>query len=125
MRGGVNSFVFSAFLATAWLTGPSSGAFAARHDGNWSVLIITEKGGCDPAYRYAVNVAGGRVRYVGDASIGLSGTVADSGLVKVNIRHGDQGATGSGRLSAHSGAGTWKGVGANGACAGRWEAERH
>ena len=88
------------------------------------MLIITEKGACDAAYRYAVTVANGHVRYAGTTDINLGGTVAANGLVKVSIRRGDQGANGTGRLSGQSGAGTWRGVGANGACAGRWEAER-
>lgn len=124
MRGVVNSFVFAAFLAVVGLAVQPSRSFAAGHDGHWSVLIITEKGTCDRAYRYAVTVAHGRVRYSGDAVVDLSGTVTASGLVKVSIRRGDQGASGSGRLSGQSGAGTWHGVGANGACVGRWEAER-
>lgn len=124
MRGVVNSFAFAAFLAVLGLACQPSRAFAAGHDGNWSVLIITEKGTCDRAYRYAVTVANGRVRYSGEADVNLGGTVTASGLVKVSIRRGDQGANGSGRLSGQSGAGTWHGVGANGACAGRWEAER-
>jgi hypothetical protein len=98
---------------------------AAGHDGLWSVLIITEKGTCDRGYRYSVNVAGGRVTYQGSADVNLSGTVAPSGAVKVSIKRGDQGASGTGRLSDTQGAGTWRGAGSGGACAGRWEAERH
>jgi len=50
--------------------------------------------------------------------------VTAEGLVKVSIRRGDHGANGSGRLSNQTGSGTWRGIGANGACSGRWEAER-
>jgi hypothetical protein len=96
----------------------------AAHDGNWSVLIVTEQGGCDRGYRYNVSIYNGHVSYQGDASVDLSGTVAPSGIVKVNIKFGDSGANGSGQLSAHSGTGTWHGVGSTGSCAGHWEAER-
>ena len=96
----------------------------AAHDGNGSVLIVTEKGGCDRGYRYNVNINNGHVSYQGDASVDLSGTVGPSGLVKVNIKLGDKGANGTGQLSAHSGTGTWRGIGSNGTCAGHWEAER-
>jgi hypothetical protein len=71
-----------------------------------------------------VNVSNGHVSYQGDASVDLSGTVAPSGLVKVNIKLGDKGANGTGQLSAHSGAGTWRGIGSSARCAGHWEAER-
>lgn len=124
MKRGVNSLVFAAFLAGLGIAGQPSGAAAATHDGNWSVLIIAEKGTCDRGYRYAVNVANGHVRYTGDSSVNLSGTVAPNGLVRVSIRLGDKGASGSGHLSGLSGAGTWHGIGSSGTCAGRWEAER-
>ena len=35
-------------------------------DGVWSVLIVTEAGECDRAYRYRVRIANGQVRYEGD-----------------------------------------------------------
>lgn len=99
-------------------------AQAAPHDGRWSVLVITETGNCDQAYRYEVAVDDGKVSYAGREQVQFSGTVATSGAVKVNIRLGEQGATGSGRLSGSSGAGSWQGTGSRGSCAGRWEAER-
>ena len=99
------------------IAGEPSAALAAAQDGNWSVLIITEKGSCDRGFRYSVNVSNGRVKYQGDAAVNLTGAVAPNGLIKVSIRVGDQGANGTGRLSASSGVGTWRG-------AGSWEAER-
>jgi hypothetical protein len=114
--------VFAALLLG--LASPLSPARATAHDGNWSVVVITEKGGCDRAYRYSVRVADGRVRYSGDTSVDLNGTVAANGAVKVSIRFGGQGAVGAGRLSGNTGAGTWRGNGASGVCSGRWEAEK-
>jgi hypothetical protein len=99
-------------------------ADAATQDGNWSVLIITESGGCDRGYRYEVNVSNGRVTYRGDAAVDLAGTVAPSGAVKVTIKVGEQGANGTGHIAATSGTGTWRGRSANSECMGRWEAER-
>jgi hypothetical protein len=120
----MNSVIFSAWLAGAAFVGLPPAALAAAQDGNWSVLIITEKGECDPAYRYAVKVANGQVSYAGDASLDMAGTVAPNGAVKVSIRLGDKGANGTGRLSGQTGAGTGHGAGANTTCAGRWEAEK-
>jgi hypothetical protein len=94
------------------------------HDGNWSVLIITEKGDCDRAYRYPLAVADGQVRYAGESGANVSGTVAAGGAVKVSIRMGDKGANGTGHLSGSAGAGTWRGSGGGASCAGRWEAEK-
>ena len=122
MRPIANVAVFSAFLLA--LTAAKSPALAAPHDGNWSVLIITEKGDCDRAYRYPLAVAGGQVRYTGEAGANVSGTVSSAGAVKVNIRMGDKGANGSGQLSGTSGSGIWQGAGGGASCAGRWEAEK-
>ena len=124
MRGFISSGLFAASLLA--LTGMGHPALAAEHDGNWTVLIITEKGDCDRGYRYAVAVENGQVNYRGDAAgINMSGSVTPAGLVKVSIRLGDKGADGTGHLSATDGTGTWHGAGTNGAsCTGRWEAER-
>ena len=117
-----NTAFFAVFLLS--LAAPCGPAAAAGYDGNWSVLIITEKGDCDRAYRYPLAVADGRVRYTGEAGANVSGTVTPAGAVKVSIQLGDKGANGSGHLSGNSGAGTWQGAGGGASCAGRWEAEK-
>jgi hypothetical protein len=121
MRCAVNAAFFAVLLFAAAAKSP---ALAAAHDGNWSVLIITEKGECDRAYRYPLGVAGGQVRYTGEAGANVSGTVSSGGAVKVSIRMGDKGASGTGHLSGTSGSGTWQGAGGGASCAGRWEAEK-
>jgi hypothetical protein len=124
MRRVANSVIFSALLAAGAFVGPPPAAFAATQDGNWSVLIITEKGTCDRGYRYGLKVSNGQVSYQGSADVNMAGTVASNGAVNVSIKVGDKGANGTGRLSASSGTGTWHGIGSSGTCAGRWEAER-
>jgi hypothetical protein len=110
-------------LAVVIAGGPLA-ALAASHDGNWSVLVITEQGTCDRGYRYTMNVANGRVVYQGDAAVSFNGTVAPNGAVKVSIKGGDKDANGTGHLSANAGTGTWRGSGSVGTCTGSWEAER-
>jgi hypothetical protein len=119
-----NSVILAALLAGAAIAGQPHAAFAAIQDGNWSVLIVTEKGTCDRGYRYNVRVANGQVSYQSAAAINLAGTVAPDGAIKVSIKVGEKGANGTGRLSDNSGTGTWHGVGSSGTCAGHWEAER-
>ena len=114
--------IFGALLAGSALI--STVAHAGPFDGNWSVLIVTDKGDCDRAYRYAVNIADGHVRYAGDASVNMAGTVGSNGAVQVSLRMGDRGAQGSGKLAANGGGGTWQGSGPNASCAGHWEAEK-
>jgi hypothetical protein len=99
-------------------------AFAAAYDGSWRVTVVTEQGTCDRAYGYDVAVSNGQVRYSGEASISLAGTVTPSGHVKVSVSKGNQRADGTGRLAANAGRGTWRGSGSAGSCAGYWEAER-
>lgn len=110
-------------LGSAMIVNPGV-AKAAVFDGSWNVLIMTESGTCDRGFRYDIKVENGRVAYSGTASIDLSGTVAANGAVKVSISKGNQSASGTGRLSASSGEGTWRGRGAAGECQGRWLAER-
>ena len=122
MRRIMRPAIFATLLLGLASAGNPRSALAASYDGNWSVLIITEKGDCDAAYRYAVGVANGQVRYTGDAGVNMSGTVTPAGAV--SIRLGDKGANGTGHLSASTGAGRWQGAGSGASCAGRWEAER-
>lgn len=103
---------------------PSPVRAATPYDGNWSVVIITQSGDCDRAYRYAVKIENGAVRYGGDDSFNISGKVTERGQVQATISRGDQSATATGRLSKTTGAGTWSGKSPQKQCGGRWEAER-
>jgi hypothetical protein len=103
---------------------PTSSAPIAKasFDGAWSVLIVTEKGTCDRAYRYPVKIQNGAVGYAGSASFTVSGKVGDKGDVIVTVARGSQSATGTGAMSDSDGGGTWKSAG--GECSGTWTAER-
>ena len=76
-------------------------------DGSWSVLIVTEQGKCDRAYRYPVKIENGAVGYAGNASFTVSGKVGAKGEVKVTVARGGQSANGTGVMSATDGSGTW------------------
>ena len=91
-------------------------------DGAWSVLIVTEKGACDRAYRYPVKIENGAVGYAGSASFTVSGKVDVKGAVTVTVARGSQSATGTGRMSDTDGTGHW--TAASGECSGTWTAER-
>lgn len=115
--------ILAAAAVLGALTAPVP-TLAAAYDGTWRVTIITNKGGCDPAYAYVLAVKSGRVTYAGEGSFNVAGTVSDSGAVKVGVSRGSQRADGTGKLSGSSGSGTWRGVGNTGGCSGRWEAEK-
>lgn len=94
----------------------------ASFDGTWSVLIVTEKGSCDRAYRYPIKIHNGAVDYAGSASFTVTGKVGDNGAVSVTVARGDKSANGTGRMSSTDGAGVW--VAGSGECSGTWSAER-
>lgn len=108
------------------LTSAAATAAPARtnYDGNWSVLIVTQSGPCDRAYRYGLSVRGGRVSYEGSAAVNVNGQVNNNGFVNVRVSAGSQGANGTGRLSRTSGSGSWRGIGSSGSCSGTWTADR-
>ena len=95
-----------------------------NYDGNWSVLIMTDKGRCDRAYRYGLSIENGAVLYKGSAAVNVSGRVSGNGHVSVRVSGGSQRASGSGRLSRNYGTGQWSGVSSSGLCSGSWTAER-
>ena len=105
-------------------TVPASAPASARSnfDGTWSVLIVTQKGTCDRAYRYPVKIDNGSVGYAGDASFTVSGKVGENGAVTVRVARGSQSANGQGKLSSTDGSGQW--VAGSGDCSGTWTAER-
>jgi hypothetical protein len=95
---------------------------AAAFDGQWSVLIVTEKGDCDRGYRYPLQISKGSVGYAGQASFNVSGRVNESGAITVTVSRGEQSARGTGQLAGNRGSGAWKTGG--GECSGTWTAER-
>jgi hypothetical protein len=113
----------AAAIITATAVPASAPAFAkSSYDGHWSVLIVTQKGTCDRAYRYPVKIDNGSVGYAGESSFNVSGKVGPNGTVTVTVSRGDKSATGTGRMSATDGSGIW--TAATGECSGTWTAER-
>ena len=113
--------LLAALYALATLA-PSSASADTKFDGRWSVLIVTEQGTCDRAYRYPLIIENGHVLYGGKKNFDVSGRVESNGAVIVSVTQGNQGAQGTGRLSGKYGRGTW--AAPTGGCAGRWEADK-
>jgi hypothetical protein len=107
-------FVTAATLAaTTSYAGPS-------YDGTWSVLVHTEKGDCDPGYRYPIRITHGQLVNAGDAAFTITGAVQPTGAITVTVAAAGKSASGSGFLAGNEGGGHWVG----GACSGSWTAER-
>jgi len=117
---GRAAWALIAILFAGALGAAAPAAATANYDGLWSVVIVTEKGSCDRAYRYPVRISNGAVQNDGPSLINVSGKVGGNGMVTVLVSAGYKTASGTGRLSGKAGGGKWSG----GACAGTWEAER-
>ena len=117
------SFAAACVLGMAALM-PAQAAARANFDGSWSVLIMTQSGPCDQAYRYGLSIRDGRVFYEGSAAVNVDGQVSPTGAVNVRVWAGSQSANGAGRLSRDFGGGNWRGSGSTGSCSGTWSAER-
>src|SRR3954466_519039 len=125
----MDNTIACAFTAVALLTASGMPAAPApitagkqSLDGTWSVLIVTEQGKCDRAYRYPVRISNGSVGYAGEASFNVSGSVGANGAVTVTVSRGSQSAKGAGQLSSNGGGGRW--TAGSGECSGSWTAER-
>ena len=118
MLGGL-----AALLLCGALWAPPPAVARTPYDGTWSVLIVTNSGTCDRAYRYALRIADGTVTYP-DQSFDVSGHVDAHGHVRVSVSAGGQRASGTGQLSGDYGQGHWSGASAGSRCSGYWQAER-
>jgi hypothetical protein len=120
----MSRFAIVMLVAVTALTGMAGSVLArTSYDGRWSVVIITDRGTCDRAYRYSIDIRNGIVHYDGDV-VDMSGRVTGKGMVRVTVSRGSQRADGQGRLGSNFGTGTWRGLGNGESCSGRWEAER-
>jgi hypothetical protein len=120
MAGAVGVVV----LGGAMLAASTSAPARTNFDGAWSVLVITDYGSCERAYRYGVQIVNGRVLSDGEAGVNISGRVSPRGQVNVEVRQGNQQAVGAGRLSQATGGGRWKGASPDQQCGGHWTAQR-
>jgi hypothetical protein len=125
LRRSIIGYVgFCAVFASFCLAVLPDSAFAQRmFDGNWSLLIVTEQGTCDRAYRYGVSIRSGQVHYDGGV-VNFTGQVAANGNVSVHVTSGVSSAIGTGRLSRNGGRGQWSGQTGGQRCSGYWTAER-
>ena len=120
----ISRFLGAGFLAFVCVAAMPDMASAQRaYDGNWSVLIVTENGNCDRAYRYGVSIRSGGVYYDGGV-VNFTGRVQANGSVTVRVTSGSAFANGTGRLSRRDGQGRWSGQSGGSRCSGYWTAER-
>src|SRR3954447_3578890 len=92
-----------AFAAVLVAAAPATSA--PSYDGLWSVVIVTEKGTCDRAYRYPIRISNGSLVNAGDSPINISGKVGGNGSINVTVSPGSKTATSSGPFSRARGGG--------------------
>jgi hypothetical protein len=107
-----------ALLAAA--TSADAAAAGSAFDGTWSVLAVTQQGGCDPTYNFSVKIAAGSITI--PQFSGLSGRVADDGKVAVSVSNAGSEVTASGKMASAAGRGQWNSRSKDGTCAGYWTA---
>ncbi len=94
-------------------------AAAATFDGEWNVQIASTNTACGSGASVSIGINNGHVAST-NAVMTASGRVADAGNIIVTLTSGVKRAVGSGRLTATSGSGTWRGP----LCSGTWTAQR-
>src|SRR5271168_3316686 len=111
-------------LATVFFLALASTAQArSAYDGSWDLAFVTQRGACDPAYNFTVNISNGVVTHPN--LVRFRGYVAKSGVVRASVTVQDKYASGSGRLLSTSGRGAWIGFAGNARCSGYWTAQRN
>ena len=102
-------------------------AFAAKFDGNWSMVAATTRGHCG-TIEIGLAINRGRIYSTGGSfafyPISLGGRVSASGQVQMNAVAGPRTARGTGRFGSIRGSGIWAGRGPSGLCSGVWSANR-
>ena len=114
--------VAGAMIIGAALLASGGASAQGKFDGNWSVLVSTQKGDCD-TYRWPVIVQNGVARYGGPEGFDVTGRVTNDGRVNGALARGGDRANMVGRLSGGFGQGTWTASGSR-TCSGVWQAER-
>jgi hypothetical protein len=123
IRNTAGTILLAATVTAAALTQATYVRAASKFDGNWSVVVYTRSGPCDPAYRFSGQIVNGMIVYNGGV-IDLAGRVRSNGAASLRVSSGSAFAVASGHLNAARGAGNWYGQASGGRCAGNWVAQR-
>src|SRR5262245_62181802 len=99
-------FVLAAALLSVAAVLATPAGSAPSFDGVWSVVIITDKGACDRAYRYPIRIQNGALVAEGSSPATINGKVATNGQITVTVSAGSKSAIGSGKLAGATGTGS-------------------
>jgi len=120
----LRTYLHASAFAVGCMTIAAPAIARTPYDGDWSVVIMTRGGACQPSVRYGMQIINGMVVNPASGQAQVQGRVSRNGAVRVTVQAGGQWASGSGRLNSTSGGGVWRGQGNAGLCQGTWVAER-
>jgi hypothetical protein len=107
-------------LVSATLAGDAMAS--SIYDGSWNLVFVTEKGKCDAAFGFDVNISNGVITHPN--LVRFRGKVTRAGVVHASVTVADKYAAGSGKLTLSSGRGAWSGRSSDARCVGYWTAQR-
>jgi hypothetical protein len=110
-------------FAVLALTQASVVRATTKFDGQWSVVVYTSSGPCDPSYRLSGQIQNGEISYA-YGSVEISGHIEPNGAAHVHVTAGSGHGEAHGHMTPSHGSGTWSGEGPDGRCAGTWVATR-
>jgi len=120
-------FAVAAVAAASFLSGIQATQAEAkrpahRHDGIYTVRIVTHHGSCHKTYTTNVAISGSQIHATGHALVQGSGRIDASDRVVVTLRLLHHAVHVTGRMHDHSGSGRWSSQGLD--CRGSWHATR-
>ena len=100
----------------------TNGAQSTNHDGRWSVVFVSQQGGCQQR-EIEISVQAGQITHAGwQVLLTASGHISEQGQVDGSIGALGHTATAKGQLGGASGSGTWSMP--EFGCSGQWTARR-
>jgi hypothetical protein len=88
----------------------------SSYDGSWRVFVSADRGRCSDRFTVGIQVANGRVTYVGVMGQQPAGRVGDDGTIRLKISD----VLASGSLDDRTGNGRWRST----TCNGSWVARK-
>jgi hypothetical protein len=118
----MKQLAIAAALGCACLVSATAADARTSYDGSWNLTFFTQRGVCDATYNFSVNIAGGIITHPN--LVKFRGYVGRTGAVRASVTVHEKYASGSGRLKADAGQGTWSGHSGADRCSGYWTAQR-
>jgi hypothetical protein len=118
----MNKCLIANVICCACFTLTTAAEARTSYDGPWNLVLLTQRGSCDPTYTFSVNIDDGIVTHPN--LVKFRGYVARSGAVRASVTVQDKCASGSGRLTRDKGRGIRIGRAGGERCSGYWTAQR-